>query len=76
MAAIRTETASVPQSGTETSVSLCDAETAIHTELLCTLAKRFPNETPDQLQDRALRVIALADQLKGALSDFWAQNPR
>ena len=52
-------------------------ETAqIHTELIRTLAKRFPNESPDQLRDRALRVIALADQLKGALSDFWAQNPR
>jgi hypothetical protein len=48
----------------------------IHSELLATLAKRFPHESHDQLRDRALRVIALADQLKGALPDFWAQNPR
>jgi hypothetical protein len=52
-------------------------ETAqIHTELIRTLAKRFPHETPNQLQDRALRVIALGEKLKRALPDFWAQNPR
>jgi hypothetical protein len=52
-------------------------ETAqIHSELLCTLAQRFPAESPDQLRDRALRIIDLGEQLTQALSDFWAQNPR
>jgi hypothetical protein len=50
--------------------------TQIHPELIRTLAKRFPAESPDQLRDRALRVIALGEELKSALTDFSAQTPR
>lgn len=52
-------------------------ETAsIHSELLDTLAKRFPHESHDELRDRALRVIELSEELKLVLPEFWAQNPR
>lgn len=66
-------TANRNASTTETVVS----ETAQpHPELLRTLGKRFPAESPDELHDRALRVIELAEELKRALPAFWAQNPR
>ena len=58
------------------SVSDANETTAPHPELLRTLAQRFPHETPDELHDRALRVIELGEELKRALPAFWAQNPR
>jgi hypothetical protein len=47
-----------------------------HPELMLRLAQRFPAETPEERHDRALRIIALGEELKGALTDFWAHNPR
>ena len=44
----------------------------VHPELLSTLGKRFPAESPAQLHDRALEILELSEQLKQAITDFWA----
>ena len=46
--------------------------TAPHPELLSMLGKRFPAESPAQLQERALEILELSEKLKQALTDFWA----
>ena len=38
------------------------------------LAARFPSETPAQLHDRALKILELSEQLKEAITDFWAND--
>jgi len=44
----------------------------IHPELLAMLGKRFPAESPAQLHERALEILELSEQLKQAITDFWA----
>jgi hypothetical protein len=46
--------------------------TAPHPELMSMLGKRFPAESPAQLHDRALEILELSEQLKQAITDFWA----
>jgi hypothetical protein len=48
--------------------------TAPHPELLSMLGKRFPAESPAQLQERALKILELSDSLKEALTEFWATD--
>lgn len=43
-----------------------------HPELMTMLGKRFPSESPAQLQERALKILELSAQLKQAITEFWA----
>ena len=36
------------------------------------LAARFPAESPAQLHERAIKILELSEQLKQAITDFWA----
>jgi hypothetical protein len=44
----------------------------IHPELMSMLGKRFPAESPAQLHERAIKILELSEQLKQAITDFWA----
>ena len=46
--------------------------TQISPDILATLAARFPDETPDQIADRARRVQEMCMDLQVALGEFWA----
>ena len=46
----------------------------IHPELMAMLAKRFPNDSPAQRQERALKILELSEQLKQAITEFLADT--
>ncbi len=46
--------------------------TQIAPETLAALATRFPEESPEQIADRARRVHEMCRDLQVALAEFWA----
>lgn len=55
-------------------MTTAESTTQISPEILSSLAARFPEETPDQIADRARRVMVMCSDLEQALAEFWAEQ--